>query len=306
MLKGADLGLIFLKDMMQKQQLLINTFPTELADIDQPEEPIYSGVNPFLRNFQRTDGVALSDQNAYNILIVGPTGCGKSHLINMLYNKTACKSNASAGSVTKMIDITTGKAMILGEDRKVNIIDTIGFCDSDLTASEVLQIIQDRVKMNFINIDKVVVMCSGRVERIHADCAKKIMQWLKYTEYRLNFIFMYAKADLVPEHMRETNLGIMCDMLETGHRSSSQVVVRQKHMPSIVRSQGQLTNEMMTHHIDTKICYGINPGAAFEDVKEELDRVLDVLFLPYMPKLRDTSIRFQKRIPVQESWCSIL
>lgn len=311
MLKGADLSVCFLRHMMEKQQLMINTFPEELRGHDQSQVPVYPNVRPFLSNFRRCCGLAVSDNDAFNVLLVGPTGCGKSHLINLFYNRKVCESNASAASVTKTIDITSGQAQIMGQMRKVNIIDTIGFCDTDLTSSEVMSLIKDKVKLNFMYIDMVVVMCSGRVEKLHADAAKQVMNWLKYSEYVFNFTFIYGKADLVPEDEREANLALMCEKLETGHIAGGTMRLKRSLLPSFVRAQAPLTEEVVEKHHDPKIHCGLNPGAAFKDVEDELARVLDKVFMPTFKNLRslqkmDYSIENQKRIPLEESWCSIL
>merc|ERR1712232_416566 len=123
-------------------------------------------------------------------------------------------------------------------------------------------------------------MCSKRVECTHAECAKKIMKWLKYNEYRLNFTFIYGQADLVRESQREPNLAMMCNALETGHIGHSRMKLKKKFLPSVVRAQASAGEEFVETHYDPKICCGFKPDAPFEDVQEELNRVLDRIFVP--------------------------
>ena len=93
-----------------------------------------------------------------------------------------------------------GKLRKVGEDglskvQKTNIIDTIGFCDSVFTPKQVLNVIKASVKVNVCHIDKVVVVCSGRIEGHHAQAIGQFMKWLEYKKHRNQFVFVYNKAD---------------------------------------------------------------------------------------------------------------
>ena len=79
--------------------------------------------------------------------------------------------------------------------RRTNIIDTIGFCDSVFTPKQVLDVIKSSVKVNLCHIDKVVVVCSGRVESHHVQAISQFMKWLHYKKHRNQFVFVYNKAD---------------------------------------------------------------------------------------------------------------
>ena len=105
--------------------------------------------------------------------------------------------------ITKVIILHTmqqGKLRKVGEDglskvQKTNIIDTIGFCDSVFTPKQVLNVIKASVKVNVCHIDKVVVVCSGRIEGHHAQAIGQFMKWLEYKKHRNQFVFVYNKAD---------------------------------------------------------------------------------------------------------------
>ena len=45
------------------------------------------------------------------------------------------------------------------------------------------------------HIDKVVVVCSGRIEGHHAQAIGQFMNWLEYKKHRNQFVFVYNKAD---------------------------------------------------------------------------------------------------------------
>ena len=71
------------------------------------------------------------DSKKYNILFLGPTGSGKSHLINHLFNRNVAKSDSTQDSVTKEIRFFEG-CLYIGwvgggvTNIPVNVIDTIG------------------------------------------------------------------------------------------------------------------------------------------------------------------------------------
>ena len=55
--------------------------------------------------------------------------------------------------------------------------------------------IKSSVKVNLCNIDKVVVVCSGRLESNHVQAIKQFMKWLQYKKNKNQFIFIYNKSD---------------------------------------------------------------------------------------------------------------
>jgi predicted GTPase len=68
------------------------------------------------------------DNESDNVVFLKPTGCGKSNLVNQLYNKKVVISKPSACSVTKNIHYTQGQY----KEEMFNIVDTIGMCDSTM------------------------------------------------------------------------------------------------------------------------------------------------------------------------------
>ena len=76
-----------------------------------------------------------ADNDAYNVVILGPTGSGKSNIINNLFNLTVCETGGSAQSVTRQVTFHQGSHRLWEQNldtgeilkmRKINIIDTIG------------------------------------------------------------------------------------------------------------------------------------------------------------------------------------
>ena len=101
--------------------------------------------------------------------------------------------------MTRELKYIQGKLRKVMEDgssnmRRTNIIDTVGFCDSVFTSDQVLSVIKTSVKVNLCHIDKVIIVCSGRMEN-NVQSIKQFMKWLQYKKYRNQFIFIYNKAD---------------------------------------------------------------------------------------------------------------
>ena len=68
-----------------------------------------------------------NDESSFNIVVLGPTGCGKSTIINQLFNRTVCTTSASASSVTQELKFFHGNLMTSENAfKKTTVIDTIG------------------------------------------------------------------------------------------------------------------------------------------------------------------------------------
>ncbi len=96
----------FKKYIIEDRIRMINTFPESI----RPHK--FSTKKDKVYDFLETEFVASNleyylddNESTYNILVVGPTGSGKSRFINVLFNQDLCSSNKSLVSVTKEISI---------------------------------------------------------------------------------------------------------------------------------------------------------------------------------------------------------
>eukprot|EP00092_Neocalanus_flemingeri_P025935 GFUD01028109.1.p1 GENE.GFUD01028109.1~~GFUD01028109.1.p1 ORF type:complete len:521 (+),score=131.24 GFUD01028109.1:141-1703(+) len=210
-MKNDSIRRIFDSHMSDEQKKLINTPPAELiTDEEGSMEIIHAELSDHVQYEQQTRLILTEDKDAQNIVFVGPTGCGKSNLVNQLYNKKVVISKASASSVTRKMQFTQGDY----KGRKCNIVDTIGLCDTVLSETEVYDLIKDSIRANLVYIDKVVIVCSGRIERAHKEAVKNIMNWLDYEHNKENFVFLYNKSDSDSEDTRQQNLVTMCEKFD--------------------------------------------------------------------------------------------
>ena len=106
MLKGEYLGSTFVCYMMDEHKRTLNRLPHELEAAPTSIYQLYP--SELYRGFLTCEGIqsglSRADDQAYNVLVVGPAGCGKSHIIiNLLFNRLISESRASAHSVTRQI-----------------------------------------------------------------------------------------------------------------------------------------------------------------------------------------------------------
>eukprot|EP00090_Calanus_glacialis_P020934 TRINITY_DN32314_c0_g1_i1.p1 TRINITY_DN32314_c0_g1~~TRINITY_DN32314_c0_g1_i1.p1 ORF type:complete len:442 (+),score=124.57 TRINITY_DN32314_c0_g1_i1:107-1432(+) len=212
---------MFFKDMAASSKM-INKLPDELREEKEELKVLYDEIESsgkVIFQVMPKAALTLEDDPAYNILFLGPTGSGKSSLINLLCNRSVNRTAASVHSVTRELQYIQGKLRKVMEDgtssiRRTNIIDTVGFCDSVFTSEQVLNVIKTSVKVNLCHIDKVIVVCSGRIESNHVQAIKQFLKWLKYKKYRNQFVFVYNKADYCDnEEEKEANVIGMGELL---------------------------------------------------------------------------------------------
>ena len=119
-------------DYMSSHTHTINVLPKELKR--QAQDPVF--MYPEIQQTQHvrfqkeTTELNESDNASYNVVVLGPTGCGKSTIINNIFNKTVCAASGSAQSVTREVRFYRGEYYLpttyKQTQKAINIIDTIG------------------------------------------------------------------------------------------------------------------------------------------------------------------------------------
>jgi len=188
---------------------------------------------------------------------------------------------------------------------KVNIVDTIGLCDSALPPETLQKLIKEKLNCNMAYIDRVVIVCSGRIELAQQEAIKKFKEWLQFDKYAENFTFIYNKADMLEEDEKEEALFQMCALLEAGNNVLTcprdlfpSVALQDAQDASPIRHIRGVTTlkEMKLHN-----AIGFKPHAAYTEIKDDLEKLLDCTMIPVKKKQGG-----YQRIPLNESSCSIL
>ena len=157
-----------------------------------------------------------------------------------------------------------------------------GFCDSVLTPKEVYNAIKASVKLNMAYIDRVVIVCSGRIEKGHEDAIKQFMKWLSHSSYKKNFVLVYGKADTLSEQQKIENCKAMCD----------------KFQIPMMNDTIYYDENRQKHAVKMNLPLGFPPNANYADVEDDHKALLLALTAPSMTQA--------KRIPVDKSSCTIL
>ena len=181
-------------------------------------------------------------------------------------------------------------------DQDVNIIDTIGFCDTTMTPKEVYDAVKDKLQTNLIHVDRVVIVCSGRLENAHKDAIKQFMLWLDYKKHQNNFCFVHSKCDGMEEGQKLRSLSTVCGELGIDTSITNQKIAADTLADSVTLSS---TVQMVN-------TFGFPPKASFEEIHEDLQLLQDcVINCPVYQK--DTDQRERIKIKADEgSWCTIL
>ena len=165
----------------------------------------HSTIKQGIEFIERKDYLTPEETKPHTVVFVGPTGKGKSSMVNLLFNRAVADVSSSAISATRTCKIYQGKYSLPytgldntsddGQVSTVNVVDTIGFSDTRLDDKQVREIIESTIQGQEISIDRIVVVCADRIEAKHRDEIKKMLEWLNYKEHKQNFIFLYNKSD---------------------------------------------------------------------------------------------------------------
>ena len=136
MIQGGGLRSVF-KSHLSTFNRNINVLPEELIIKPKSNRILYKEIKDShsIKYSITKTCLTKADNNAFNVLVFGPTGSGKSTIINNVFNQEICITGATAQSVTRDVKFYQGKTQIpyLNEDdsvswneKKLNVIDTIG------------------------------------------------------------------------------------------------------------------------------------------------------------------------------------
>ena len=144
-----------------------------------------------------------------------------------------------------------------------------GFCDSVLSKTQVFNAIKERVEVNVVEIDKVIIICSDRIEGVQVSAIKECMKWLQFKEHKEKFSFIYNKSDGLTHMEKVRNLAYMCDSLD------GDLTTRFED-----RRSGTPKETNLNHAL------GFPRDAKYENVKEDLETLMAITLANAMPEKR--------------------
>lgn len=148
-------------------------------------------------NYDSSDknGKKIND-NTKVIVLLGPTGSGKSRIINVLLNQNIADSRLSGSSVTS--DITYYYCNLNGKtikNKHICFVDTVGLCDTNLNELEIYDLIKSKINYTVKKIDQVYFVLNQRLEKIHIDSCNKYITWLNLEKNKINVNMIFTKCE---------------------------------------------------------------------------------------------------------------
>jgi len=211
--------------LVNNTQQKMGTFPKEL---EKPftigKHPLYDHLNRIFK-FESISHTYTADENDLNVVILGPTGTGKSFLINVIANQEVVESKASAVSVTSSLALVRGQFFLTNETRSGIIVDTIGLCDTKITLISVQEVIKKALLSKFHHINLLVFVLPKRITGEMNTSINHMLSWLNYHNgnRKLQFLFLInatgtdsdtENAQLIASHAQLFHLKLE----ENGHQ----------------------------------------------------------------------------------------
>ena len=147
-----------------------------------------------------------------------------------------------------------------------------------MTREEVFKIIKDRVEVNVAYVDKVIIVCSGRIEREQVEAIKQCMEWLQFKDFKQNFSFIYNKSEQLTDAEKDDNLAHMCSELNAD-----------------LTTKFEENRNGIIYQIKKNQALGFPRDAKHEDVRNDLKSLMAI-----------TLAKSQERIGLDTQWgCTI-
>lgn len=190
-------------------------------------------------------------------VFIGPTGSGKSRLINYLLGEDLLVSQASLESVTSTISAASVLTCLKQEKYEAVLedvfVDSVGLMDTKLTNAEVLEIVSKGIKMGFKTVNKFfIVLRNGRMEPAQEAAIADAIAW-----FGLDLEQRKAHVVVVITH---------CDSLN--EKTSEEVIARYKKHPLVGKLYTEQTlvsrGENIKYRTANFYCFGLPDLASLD------------------------------------------
>jgi predicted GTPase len=153
-----------------------------------------------------------SGKREVNVVFLGPTGCGKSRLCNvLLQNDTAFQVSCSLRSFTKGIQSISETVTHNNQRIVLKFIETKGLADTTMTNDQIINIVKDAIKKNITFVNYFVIMLKpGRLTDDNLNALECIIKAFKLDDEnrKKHVLFVlshceWASTELRQKHKKE-------------------------------------------------------------------------------------------------------
>lgn len=202
-----------LEFFMHDKAKFINKFPSKIRPHvfieSENREQVYSFIsNEEIELFEPYSMQYFLDEPAndtYNILLIGPTGSGKSNLVNVIFNRKIVESEPGFDPVTDEIVMIKCKGKIYNNEtnsyisKDIIVTDTIGLSDRNWENNPSLDLftfLKEHISCNFRKFDVVyIVFRNDRLLQDSINNIKNVLNWLDYENHLNRIRFIITKSD---------------------------------------------------------------------------------------------------------------
>jgi len=202
----------FVYYMTPNVKTIINTAPMNL----QPEvvvSPRNIKINNHVFKFISSDvdgnGV---DRDTHVVLLIGPTGAGKSRIINVITESYITESSIDVVSVS--IDVRFYYYRYSNEDetnRKICLVDTMGISDNRLTTDELIKLLRSRIRNTVQHYNTVLLVSRNRILNDQFSNIKNLLTDLNGIK-KENIHLVLSGFEFQPEEIRMKNIALASQM----------------------------------------------------------------------------------------------
>ena len=176
---------------------LINTPPDDLFSSEQSK---FLSLDSFLQNswsfkadYPQKQSIYIPKKDSFNVVLLGPTGAGKSNIINYIFQQVVAVSKPSVGVVTDTIDFYRGVFQSSTKNKKhICLIDTDGFCDQNNANDGILL---HAFHDDLIEIHRIVFIVGDRFRPVDLKLIEDYQKKFNFAENSDSFTFILTKCD---------------------------------------------------------------------------------------------------------------
>ena len=175
---------------------LINILPDNLEEV--PIQSVMYEIGDkwkFKCSVKSSENFYHERADSFNVLLIGPTGSGKSNLINHIYKSDVAPSEKGASGVTKSICFYPGTYEGPTKQGNICLIDTVGFCDEKMPLKDIIGMIVNILKNQELPIHRVLIVFGERVRDAEKEALEEYKKHLKFEKFKKNFSLILTKCD---------------------------------------------------------------------------------------------------------------